>query len=410
MKTNSMRYALRAAILASFAQDAGEVAAALGGFGVGSWQRELEWLDVNGLALYLLDHLQRLGQERLLPPAILARLRQNLADNRVRTAALLSEAVEINQSFAGAGIACLYLKGVTLSPESVPDPSLRLQLDLDLMVLEDAADKARAVLEAQGYALECKVGRTWQFRAGSSELPSLKDIYKVKPQRAVDLHLSAANGLLARAVRREFFGVELPALGPVDVFLMQAEHLFKHLCCSSTRAAWALEARRHILTRAGDRAFWQSVGMRVEGEPRVALAVAVVGLLVEELFGDALPAFLAGLIEAHVSRGVRLWVERYGLRVQMSGVFGTKHYLLLLAELPKIATRDQRSVRSWLVPRVLPAMITTGFAGETAGSRLRRYRIQVGFLRDRLLFHGVEGLRYVVESYRFRRLLIGVRN
>jgi hypothetical protein len=399
---------LRAAILASFAQDAGEVAEALSRFGENAWRRQLSWLDVSGVALYLFDHLRSLGQADLLPSAIQARLRQNLADNRERTAAMLAEAVDINRRFELADISFANLKGVTLSPESVPDPSLRLQLDLDFLILEADADKALGVLEGMGYRLVCKSGRTWEFKAGGSELPLREDLYKVKPQRSVELHLSAANGLLERVVRREFLGVELPALSPVDVYLTQAEHLFKHLCSASTRAAWVLEARRHIAARAGDEEFWRSVGDRLEGEARLALAVALVALLVEDIFGDALPGYLSGLIEQHISPGVRLWIECYGLRVPLSGVFGTKHYLLLLAELPEFEARERGSLRSWLVPRGLPPMITQGFVGETVRSRMRRYRIQLRFILERLLFHVVEGLRYFIESFRFRRLLTGV--
>jgi hypothetical protein len=407
---NSNCTGLRSAILASFGQSAEDVAASLSRFDERSWRRELKWLDVSGLALYLFDQLRDLGKEELLPPAIRARLRWNLGNNCMRTAAMLAEAVSINGGFERAGVSCANLKGVTLSPESVPDPSLRLQLDLDLLVLESDADKARGVLEGMGYALECKSGRTWEFKAGGSALPSLKDLYKVKPQRSVELHLAPASGLLERVVRREFLGVELPALSPVDLYLRQAEHLFKHLCGASTRAAWVLEARRHIRARAADDAFWRSVRDRLEYEPQLALPVAVVALLVEGIFGDALPAYLSEVIAEKVSAAVRVWVERYGRRVLLSGAYGTKHYLLLLAALPEFAPRERRTLRRMMVPRRLPPMITRGFVGETARSRMRRYRIQLCFILDRLLFHSVEGIRYLIEYVRFRRLLAGVEH
>jgi hypothetical protein len=407
---NSSCNGLRSAILASFAQNAEDVAASLSRFAERSWRRELKWLDVSGLALYLFDHLRDLGREEMLPSAILARLQWNLADNRIRTAAMLAEALGINRGLERAGVSYANLKGVTLSPESVPDPSLRLQLDLDLLILESDADKARGVLEGMGYALHCKSGRTWEFKAGGSELPSLKDLYKAKPQRAVELHLAPASGLLERVVRREFMHVELPALSPVDIYLRQAEHLFKHLCGASTRAAWVLEARRHMLARAADDAFWHSVRDRLQGEPQLALPVSVVALLVEEIFGDVLPTYLNRAIEENVSPGVRVWVERYGRRVLLSGAYGTKHYLLLLEALPECARRERAGLGRMLVPLRLPPMIAHGFAGETVRSRMRRYWIQLGFILDRLLFHFVEGLRYLLESVRFRRLLAGVEH
>jgi len=401
----SRRDGVRAAVLRSFALDASEVAATLGDFSEKDWIEELEWLDVSGLALYLLDHLRALGQEKVLPRGVLARLRQNLADNRMRTDALLAEAVEINWRFQREGILFANLKGITLCPDSVHDPALRCQLDLDFMICDDHADAARAVLESMGYSLVCKSGKTWEFKAGGSELAELKDFYKVKPQRSAELHLAPADGVLVRAQMRVFFGSELRALASVDQYLAQARHLFKHLCSPHTRAGWVLEARRHMLTRRGDAAFWKSVEECMADQTRVALELAVVSCLIAEIFGDVLPVYLAGLVEVHVSQAMRLWVSQYGRSALLSGMQGSKQYLLLHALLPGNETAARRKL---LVPLGLPPMITQGYAGETIFSRMKRYRIQSEFVMYRLRFHCVEGVRYFVESFRFRRLLKGV--
>ncbi len=401
----SLRYGLRAAVLKSFALGAGETAAVLGGFDDKAWRSEMEWLDVSGLALYLLDHLQALGQEEVLPKRILARLQQNFADNRVRTAALLAEAVEINRIFQREGVLVANLKGITLYPDSVHDPALRCQLDLDFMICEDHADTARTVLESMAYSLDCKSGRTWEFKAGGSELAELKDFYKVKPQRSAELHLAPAEGVLARAETRVFLGGELRALAPVDQYLAQARHLFKHLCSPHTRAGWVLEARRHMLKRRADTAFWRSVEACIADEPRVALELAIVSYLIAEVFGDVLPGYLARLVEDNVLQAMRLWVSQYGRSALLSGMQGSKQYLLLLALLPGNETAARRKL---LVPWGLPPMITQGYRGEPTASRMKRCRIQLGFVLYRLRFHCVEGARYLVESFRFRRLLKGV--
>src|ERR1700729_3494822 len=82
---------LKEAVLASFRSTAAEEEARFAVFGASDWQRILYWLDISGLALYLLDRLTELGVERCIPGAILDRLQQNLAENRERTAALLQE-------------------------------------------------------------------------------------------------------------------------------------------------------------------------------------------------------------------------------------------------------------------------------------------------------------------------------
>jgi hypothetical protein len=272
------------------------------------------------------------------------------------------------------------------------------------MVREEHADTARTVLESMGYSLDCKSDKTWEFKAGGSQLAELKDFYKIKPQRSAELHLTPAGGVLERAEMRVFFGGELRALARVDQYLAQARHLFKHLCSPHTRAGWVLEARRHMLARRADTAFWKSVEECIANESRVALELAVVSCLIAEVFGDVLPAYLAGLIEEHVSQAIRLWVSQYGRSALLTGMQGSKQYLLLLAVLPGNETAARRKL---LVPLGLPPMITQGYMGETIASRMKRCRIQLGFVFYRLRFHCVEGARYLVESFRFRRLLKG---
>jgi hypothetical protein len=404
-RSSSSRSGLRAAVLATFCQGAGEVAKSLYRLDERAWLAELEWLDVSGLALYLLDRLCALGQEEVLPEKILARLRQNLADNRRRTAVLLAEADEINRGFEREAVLFANLKGITLSPESVHDPALRCQLDLDFMIFAEHAERARNVLEGFGYALDCKSGSTWEFKAGSAYLPSLQDLYKPKLQRSAELHLAAAEGLLKRTELRAFYGVELRALSFVDLYLAQAQHLFKHLCSSHTRASWVLEARQHMLARYGDDAFWRKIDEHVAVEPHTAVALSVVTLLIVEVFGDVPPEYLTRLAASGVPPSVKLWIAEYGRRVLLVDRQGSKHYLLLLAALPGLASKPSRK---HLVPLRLPPMITHPSVDETLFARMRRYQIQLAFILYRLRFHCVEGARYLVESFRFRRLLMGV--
>ncbi len=391
--------------MATFCQGAGEVAKSLGRFDERTWLAELEWLDVSGLALYLLDRLFALGQEDVLPAKILARLRQNLADNRMRTAVLLAEADEINRGFRREAALFANLKGITLSPESVPDPALRCQLDLDFMIFAGHAERAKSVLEGMGYVLDCKSGATWEFKAGGSHLPALQDLYKPKPQRSAELHLATIEGPLERTEVRAFNGVELCSLSSVDLYLAQAQHLFKHLCSAHTRASWLLEARRHMLARHADEAFWRCIDERIAEEPHTAVAVNVVTLLIAEVFGDVPPENLTRLAARVVPQAVKVWIAEYGRRILLVGRQGSKHYLLLLTALPGPGSKPPRR---HLVPLRLPPMITHPSVGETLFARMRRYQIQLTFILYRLRFHGVEGARYLVESFRFRRLLMGV--
>ena len=118
--------------MAAFWEAAPSIRARLGEFSVRNWQDAMFWLTVSGLALYFLDRLTFLGLEECMPSSILARLRQNLADNRERTVSLFDEAIALNQELGKLNISFSFLKGITLTPESVPDATFRCQTDLDL--------------------------------------------------------------------------------------------------------------------------------------------------------------------------------------------------------------------------------------------------------------------------------------
>jgi len=395
---------LRSAVLESFSRSSPWVSETLARFTEGEWKANLAWLDTSGLALYLVDRLLRLGCERSLPPAILERLLQNRRDNTARSAAMLAEAEAVTLGFEREGVLFAHLKGITLTPHSVPEPSLRLQLDLDFLVHAEDAGKAARVLEAMGYARACVSGDTWEFKAGGAEIPSLKDLYKEKPQRVAEIHLAAAQGLLERIEHRTFGSMTMPALSAPDLYLQQALHLFKHLRSAFTRAAWVLEYRRHMLARREDVLFWQQIEGLVSDHAEDRVALGVVSLLVVEVFGDRPPAFLAQLIASCVSAPVQLWIERYGRSALLADFPGTKLYLILQAELDLSKTPR----RAGLLPLALPPMITLGHPGEGLRSKLRRVWIQCGFIGFRSGFHCVEGVRYLLELLRFRRLVAGL--
>ena len=401
--TRTSNAGLRAAVLTAFSTPRDTLAEELRRFSEKQWRANLKWLDTSGLALYLLDHLRREGLETLLPPAILARLQQNLADNTARNAALLEEAVDLCKEFEARGIVFAHTKGITLWPASFPDPALRCQLDLDFLLDAERAAEARILLEQRGYTLDFMVGKTWEFRAGVSAIAPLSDLYKAKPQRSIDLHLAPTNGLLERVESRLFAGVALPVLSPADQYIAQAKHLFKHLCCAFTRASWLLEYRRHMLARSTDTAFWDQLQQRLDEQPAAEIALAVVTLMVTEVFADPLPAMLAAIIARLATPAIRLWVRLYGRRALLVDFPGSKLHLLL-----QTVTSPQPPPLKTLLPLHLPPRITYGHAGESLLSRAKRYRAQLGFLLLRFRFHSVEGARYLVEAPRFRRLVTGL--
>ena len=125
------------------------------------WKDLLRWLDTSGLALYFFDRLRELDLLEVLPSPVLARLRQNLADNSERIHGMIAEAAAIQHRFQEAGVSYAVLKGFSLWPISVSKLELRSQLDLDFLVSEESADRAREVLEGFGYRLNAISGQSW---------------------------------------------------------------------------------------------------------------------------------------------------------------------------------------------------------------------------------------------------------
>ncbi len=416
MRRSNRSLRLKESVIAAFWEPAPSIRARLSEFSATDWLKAMFWLDVSGLALYLLDRLTQLGIEQCLPEPILARLRNNQADNRKRTAWLFEEAVTVAGALKQCNVTFAFLKGFTLPTESAPDNVLRCQMDLDLLIRESDGEVAKECLGELGYVLDSVSDMTWEFKEGVSGLSTIDDIYKVRQERALDLHLLRASehgsnfqilDRLSRAQLRTINGVGLPVLSPADVFVQQAQHLFKHLCSEHTRAFWVLEFWRHASARRSDTDFWSEVEMIAASEPKAELAVGVATMLATLMFGQFAPQQLSRWSMDRLSPAVCLWLQLYGHRVLLSDSPRSKLYLLLQPQLIPNASA-LRNVRSFIFPVHWPQRVTRSEAGEPTLSRVLRYWAQSKFALSRLRFHTTEGLRYAVESMRWQRRVTGV--
>lgn len=371
------------------------------------WRKLLNWLDISGLALYFLDRITKLQLCNLLPPVILARLQQNLQDNTERTHGMIAESIAIQQEFQEVCLSYATLKGFSLFPSSTPKPELRHQFDLDFLIAERSAPEARRILERRGYRLYAISGRSWEFKINETPGISLKDLYKDLPGRSVELHLETnAPGrplLLERVERREYCGIRMPVLSPVDLFLGQGLHVYKHICSEFSRTSHLLEFRRHVLACRDDDFFWDEL-RSIGGEtPRASLGLGVVTLLITRVMGDFAPEGFTRWTVDCLPPAAAIWVEKYGRRAVFENFPGSKLYLLLRRELESAGVPATRSLRQLLFPSRLPPALIRAPENESLTVRIRRYRMQLRFIFSRLRFHVVEGIRYIFESYRWRQ-------
>jgi hypothetical protein len=400
---------IREAVLLSFCDPVSEEVDQLLHLSTREWRRLLRWLDISGLALYLLDHFTEQGLRDALPQAVINRLQQNMDDNTKRTRGMVDESVAIQIEFKITAISYAVMKGLALSPVSVPRLELRHQLDLDYLVAEKSAPEARRILERRGYRLYAISGKSWEFKINETPHLSTKDFYKDLPSRAVELHLEAdskgEHSRLNRIVNREIFDITMPVFSPVDLFLSQGLHAFKDVCSAFSRTAHILEFYRHVLAYRCDDPFWRELRSVAEPDRRASLGIGVVTYLITSIMGPFAPEALTEWSVDVLPPSVRLWVDRYGRRTVFADHPGRKLYLLLEKELEAAGIPSKRPLKKSLLPSCLPPSVIRSSSNEAFSTRIARYRLQIYFLFFRLRFHLVEGLRYAIESYRWRRYL-----
>jgi hypothetical protein len=378
-------------------------------FRVHDWKRNSYWLDASGLALYFLDRLKTLQVEQVLPPSILAGLEERLADNGQRSKDLFEEFLRINQAFHAAGLRYVNLKGFSLIPDYCREPSLRCQFDLDFLASAGDANRCRGILETLGYAVAGRGENVLEFKSGAASLPAIGELYKPRKQRSVEVHFLAspagALGLsgdpLERAQEHAVHGTTFPALSDIDSFLSQANHLFRHLQSEWTRISWLLEFKTFIAFRRDQSGFWAEVGNRAAGVTDGPLAVAVSTWLATEAFGQFAPASLTQWSVDAIPAKLRQWMECYGRKILLSDFPGSKLYLLLEEQL---RDRGAASQLNWkkVFPLHRPPQITFS---SGRGSGVRGIVAQTRYMFFRLRFHLREGIRLLLEAWRWKRIV-----
>jgi hypothetical protein len=373
-----------------------------------AWDKSDFWLDASGLAFYFLHQVFALGIADALPHEVLQRLTANLRKNKVRTDAMFDEFRALNQCFRSAGIRYLNHKGFTLCPHACPAPELRHQLDFDFIVARNHMKLARECLESRGYTLSASSHKTWEFKAGNYARPNW-DLYSMGTYRCAELHFSAPCGSnderLDRISQWNWAGDNFPALAPADQLIAQALHLFGHLRGETTRPAWVLEFRRHVLSHRDEVAFWRDVRQLAPHRKHAAMALGISVLIGSQMFGRFAPQEVEGWAISSVSPTIRLWVQRYGVDAVLADFPGTKLFLLLEQEIERIEGKPASAVRARLLPLHLGRVIFTPRRQETGTERRNRIFAQLRFMAFRIRFHLSAAGRYLLERPAWNRAL-----
>jgi putative nucleotidyltransferase-like protein len=392
-------------------------------FPLHDWYRAFNWLDRAGLTLYFLQRLKSRGAAELLPPPVLARFEQNLADNRRRVDYLAAEFGSLNERFGRAGLNYAAIKGFSLVPTYCPSAVLRAPSDLDYLVDKPSLPLAQRILEEAGYRLHRFSDIEFKFGRPSPRIPTVSDDpYSPETEPLVELHLAFCKGSENRVLMNEpefrldqtishtWQGLRFPVLREEDAFVFQILHVFQHTLECWVKLCWLFEIGYFLRTRLSDAQFWDRVDVRMREVPCLAEFAAVVMGLAEKAFAAPMPPIAAKWTQC-LRLPARLWLENYGRRWafeehpydSLSLFSAAKLALFLHREFIPDPNVRKKITQQRLFPCKRPEQIAVP-TDKTAASSLTQRRLQWQFVLHRLIFHLGSGSQYLWEIPRWREL------
>jgi hypothetical protein len=362
----------------------------------------LKWLDDSGLALYLVRKLTQPPLLERIPPALRFALETRVEANRQRTSVMLDELARVNATLQHNSVAYAILKGFTLTPEFCPEPWLRHQSDIDLLVEPASIDAAKRALDAIGYKVE-SVEPTGEICLAirSDHIPSAADfLYGTPHHQHAEIHpafwepscgvsFQVGGDWREHIEWRKIGTVRYPALDITYRFIAQLLHVFRHIT-SWARLSWLYEIAYFVETFSDDEGLWIDMDKLTNKDPRVRNACGVVCRMASEAFGTKLPEIIQAKWVDPLPLRQRSWIEHHAAGWMLDDfASGNKVGLILQREFA-----DSRS--AWW--RFRWARLTRFVKGltltERAGPKLlaERSRKQVNYLW-RTLQWNIEQLR-----------------
>jgi hypothetical protein len=380
------------------------------------WERTLAWLDLSGLTLYFRHRLNATSGSGKLPAHVQDRMDQCQADNRLRTLAIAEELKALTELFAGAGIECVVLKGMTMLPDYCPDLALRTQYDHDLLLRPSSLASAETVLREAGYRRRnTQAAHAIEYHRPEAPIRFAEHwtaLYSPRLARCIELHVSLwesadekiditlPEDLFQRAGYRRRFDFGYTALSEEDALVFQILHAFRHILENWCRLAVFFEIAYFLDQRCSDRPFWDRFGKRIENLRWLPDATALVFGLAEQLFGASPPPAINLQMESHLSPTLTLWTERYGKQAALANFRNGKYTLFLHREFVDDRAAWANIVRRRLFPLRRPHR-PPAVAFQRGFSHLGRLSMEGLHALRRLKFHALSDLRYLWEYPRW---------
>jgi len=376
----------------------------------------LLWLDQSGLALYLLARLQQVDATSLLPGELLVGLQQRLEANRRRTDVLKEQLAQVVAALDRRRLPYAILKGFSLSPQFCPDPALRHQIDIDVLIRPEHTSAASDAILSSGYRrIRSLTPGELVFQTPLSKTPSRRDeVYSLPKHFKVELHsslweevggmtLNAPADNLLYTLRRFVEGVSFPVVPTERALIFHLLHVFRHLLAGWIRPSWLYEIAWFLNAPDANPELCRRA-MTLISNTLSAQACGLPLCMASQLFQVEIPAPLArGLVDT-LPREMKAWCSEYAERVVLCDPEGTKLGLLVERSFAK----DRRAWRKRLLRRLAPFQGRPYLGDVEAGQVIPRWshRLKNGlFLLQRLRFHLIADLEFSWEALRFSKRL-----
>ncbi|WP_436926781.1 nucleotidyltransferase domain-containing protein [Halosimplex amylolyticum] len=211
------------------------------------WERIMELADKHGV----LDHFgAAIADCTAVPDDIQARAQSRRRSQTMRSLRLTTALATVYSGFRTESIRALPYKGPVLSAIAHGDPGSRRYVDIDVLVAPADFERARAVLRSNGYREVERLRGLGETVFEDDE--TTVDIHQSILPRYLPLSLSR-DELWGRRVSVDVGGHTLPALHPIDRFIILSVHGTKHCWY---KLAWIHDIATLLAT---DHADWAAV-------------------------------------------------------------------------------------------------------------------------------------------------------
>lgn len=341
------------------------------------WEEALTYADQRRLTLRWAEVLAN-GS---CPEWVLGRLEGNQAANVVR----LERQLELYRSVAT--FPHVVLKGVAHWPDFTPDPSLRMQYDLDLYCPRESVETARARAIELGFepfeqpgelptdhlpTMIRKTGWQWKGDYFDTEIPTSLEIhYRFWDRGTERFGPGGALPFFERREKRCWRGTEFWSLSRADSLAYACLHALRHLLRGDSQPAHLYEVG-WFLEKERDPGFW-SGWRRLHSDSLRGMQVLCFDLA-GRWFGGRFPEAAREDLEK-LPVAARTWVDRWWRAPLQAPFHPNKHELWLHLALLESNADKAVVMRRRLLPMTLPGPVDAVHLPEeqlTAARRLRR--------------------------------------